>query len=117
MPLPLATRVLTKVPTTPTGAASPWFWFAKAGANIITFHPEATRHVDRTLQLIRDHGCQAGLVFAFGWEQAVLLIPGYLKRLTVAYYLQALVPHAMPSDSPMSPAPARTRTRSISSVA
>ena len=37
--------------------------FAKAGANIITFHPEATRHVDRTLQLIRDHGCQAGLVF------------------------------------------------------
>ena len=36
--------------------------FAKAGANIITFHPEASRHVDRTLQLIRDHGCQAGLV-------------------------------------------------------
>lgn len=37
--------------------------FAKAGANIITFHPEASRHVDRTLQLIRDQGCQAGLVF------------------------------------------------------
>lgn len=37
--------------------------FAKAGANIITFHSEASRHVDRTLQLIRDHGCQAGLVF------------------------------------------------------
>lgn len=37
--------------------------FAKAGANIITFHPEASRHVDRSLQLIRDHGCQAGLVF------------------------------------------------------
>ena len=37
--------------------------FAKAGANIITFHPEASRHVDRTLALIRDHGCQAGLVF------------------------------------------------------
>ncbi len=37
--------------------------FAKAGANIITFHPEASRHVDRTLQMIRDHGCQAGLVF------------------------------------------------------
>ncbi len=37
--------------------------FAKAGANSITFHPEASRHVDRTLQLIRDHGCQAGLVF------------------------------------------------------
>jgi ABC-2 type transport system permease protein len=40
-----------------------------------------------------------GLVFAFGWEPGVLLFPGYLKRLTVAYYLQALVPHAMPDDS------------------
>jgi ABC-type transport system involved in multi-copper enzyme maturation permease subunit len=40
-----------------------------------------------------------GLVFAFGWETTVLLIPGYLKRLSVAYYLQALVPHAMPQDS------------------
>ena len=37
--------------------------FAKAGASIITFHPEASRHVDRSLQLIHEHGCQAGLVF------------------------------------------------------
>ncbi|MCK3655227.1 ribulose-phosphate 3-epimerase [Pasteurellaceae bacterium Macca] len=37
--------------------------FAKAGANIITFHPEATEHIDRNLQLIRDLGCQSGLVF------------------------------------------------------
>jgi len=37
--------------------------FAKAGANIITFHPEASDHVDRTLALIRENGCQAGLVF------------------------------------------------------
>ncbi len=37
--------------------------FAKAGANFITFHPEASRHVDRTLGLIQDHGCKAGLVF------------------------------------------------------
>ena len=37
--------------------------FAKAGANIITFHPEASEHVDRSLQLIRDQGCKAGLVF------------------------------------------------------
>ena len=37
--------------------------FAAAGADIITFHPEASRHVDRTLQLIRDQGCRAGLVF------------------------------------------------------
>jgi ribulose-phosphate 3-epimerase len=37
--------------------------FAKAGANVITFHPEASEHVDRTLALIRDLGCKAGLVF------------------------------------------------------
>ncbi|WP_432785542.1 Ribulose-phosphate 3-epimerase [Oligella sp. MSHR50489EDL] len=36
--------------------------FAKAGANMITFHPEASKHVDRSLNLIREHGCQAGLV-------------------------------------------------------
>ncbi len=44
----------------------------------------------------------AGLVFAFGWEQVVLLMPGYLKRFTLAYYLQGLVPHAMPSDGVVS---------------
>nr|AMK07720.1 dod_2 protein [Pasteurella multocida] len=37
--------------------------FAKAGANYITFHPEATEHIDRSLQLIRDCGCKSGLVF------------------------------------------------------
>lgn len=37
--------------------------FAKAGADYITFHPEATEHIDRTLQLIRDLGCKSGLVF------------------------------------------------------
>ena len=37
--------------------------FARAGANIITFHPEASEHIDRSLALIREHGCQAGLVF------------------------------------------------------
>ncbi len=37
--------------------------FAKAGASYITFHPEASEHVDRSLQLIRDNGCKAGLVF------------------------------------------------------
>ena len=36
--------------------------FAKAGANIISFHPEASEHVDRTIALIKDHGCKAGLV-------------------------------------------------------
>lgn len=37
--------------------------FAKAGASIITFHPEATEHLDRSLQLIKESGCKAGLVF------------------------------------------------------
>ncbi|WP_374421638.1 ribulose-phosphate 3-epimerase [Chromobacterium sp.] len=37
--------------------------FAKAGADIITFHPEASEHIDRTLGLIKDAGCKAGLVF------------------------------------------------------
>jgi len=36
--------------------------FAQAGASIITFHPDASKHVDRSLQLIKDHGCKAGLV-------------------------------------------------------
>ncbi len=42
------------------------------------------------------HPLVTGLVFAFGWEQLALLLPGYLRRLTIAYYLQALVPHSMP---------------------
>ncbi len=37
--------------------------FAKAGASYITFHPDATHHIDRSLQLIKDNGCKAGLVF------------------------------------------------------
>ncbi|MDX2298773.1 MAG: ribulose-phosphate 3-epimerase [Xanthomonadaceae bacterium] len=37
--------------------------FAKAGASLISFHPEASEHVDRSLQLIREHGCRTGLVF------------------------------------------------------
>lgn len=43
-----------------------------------------------------------GLVFAFGWEPVVLALPGYLKQFTIAYYLQGLVPHAMPSDGVVS---------------
>jgi len=43
-----------------------------------------------------------GLVFIFGWEQAALAFPGYLKKFTIAYYLQGLVPHAMPNDSTLS---------------
>jgi len=40
-----------------------------------------------------------GLLFAFGWEHGVQLLPGYVKQATIVYYLQALIPHAMPNDS------------------
>jgi len=46
--------------------------FAQAGADLISFHPEASRHVDRTLQLIQAAGCQAGLVFNPATPLAVL---------------------------------------------
>ncbi len=39
-----------------------------------------------------------GLAFTFGWEPTVMVLPGYLKQFTVAYYLQALVPHALPTE-------------------
>lgn len=48
------------------------------------------------------HPLVTGLVFAFGWEQGIMLIPGYFKRFTIAYYLQGLVPHAMPQDNALS---------------
>ena len=43
-----------------------------------------------------------GLVFVFGWEQIAMAFPGYLKRFTIAYYIQGLVPHAMPNDNTIS---------------
>jgi ABC-2 type transport system permease protein len=39
-----------------------------------------------------------GLVFAFGWEQFALIMPGYVRRFTLMYYIQSLVPHAMPAE-------------------
>jgi ABC-2 type transport system permease protein len=44
----------------------------------------------------------SGLAFVLGWEPVIVAVPGYLKRFSVAYYLQGLVPHAMPSNSPLS---------------
>jgi hypothetical protein len=43
-----------------------------------------------------------GLVFAFGWEQFAMVMPGYVRRFTLAHYLQSLVPHAMPSEGVVS---------------
>ena len=55
--------------------------FAKAGANIITFHPEASRHVDRSLALIHDLGCQAGLVL--NPATPVYILENVLDRLDI----------------------------------
>jgi len=44
----------------------------------------------------------SGLVFVLGWEQIAMILPGYLRQLTVAHYLQGMVPHAMPSNTPLS---------------
>jgi ribulose-phosphate 3-epimerase len=46
--------------------------FAKAGASMITFHPEASKHIDRSLQMIRDAGCKSGLVFNPGTSLSYL---------------------------------------------
>jgi ribulose-phosphate 3-epimerase len=54
--LPLDVHLMVK----PVDALIPEF--AKAGANIVSFHPEASQHVDRTISLIKEHGCKAGLV-------------------------------------------------------
>ncbi|HSL21911.1 MAG TPA: ABC transporter permease [Vicinamibacterales bacterium] len=43
-----------------------------------------------------------GLIFVFGWEQLAMLIPGYLRKFTIIYYVQALVPHAMPQEGVVS---------------
>jgi ABC-2 type transport system permease protein len=48
------------------------------------------------------HPLLVGLIYVFGWETAVMALPGYLKRFSVAYYLQGLVPQAMPSDTAVS---------------
>jgi len=42
-----------------------------------------------------------GLLFVFGWESLAMALPGYLRQFTVAHYLQGLVPHAMPAESPL----------------
>ena len=52
--------------------------FAKAGATMITFHPEASEHVDRTLQLIKDNGCQAGL--ALNPETSISVLDNVLHK-------------------------------------
>jgi len=76
--------------------------FAKAGANLISFHPDASRHVDRTLALIRDHGCQAGLVFnpatPLDWMDHVMdkLDMVLLMSVNPGFGGQSFLPSALP---------------------
>jgi ribulose-phosphate 3-epimerase len=74
--------------------------FAKAGAGIITFHPEATRHVDRTIGLIHDHGCKAGLAFnpatPLNWLDHVIdkLELVMIMSVNPGFGGQSFIPHA-----------------------
>ena len=75
--------------------------FAKAGASYITFHPEASRHPDRTLGLIRDQGCKAGLVFnpatPLDWLEYVLDKVDMILLMSVnpGFGGQAFIPSAL----------------------
>src|SRR3954468_433371 len=75
--------------------------FAKAGANIISFHPEASEHVDRTIGLIHEHGCKAGLVFnpatPLDWlmhtlDQLDLVL---IMSVNPGFGGQSFIPHAL----------------------
>jgi ribulose-phosphate 3-epimerase len=76
--------------------------FAKAGATLISFHPEASEHVDRTLQLIRDAGCQAGLVLnpatPIDWLEHVMdrLDLILLMSVNPGFGGQSFIPSALP---------------------
>ena len=75
--------------------------FAEAGASIITFHPEASKHVDRSLQLIKDHGCKAGLVLnpATSLEQLTHVIDKLdvvlLMSVNPGFGGQSFIPHTL----------------------
>jgi len=75
--------------------------FANAGASIITFHPEASKHVDRSLQLIKDHGCKAGLVLnpATSLEQLTHVIDKLdvvlLMSVNPGFGGQSFIPHTL----------------------
>ncbi|MBK4716074.1 MULTISPECIES: ribulose-phosphate 3-epimerase [Tenebrionibacter/Tenebrionicola group] len=75
--------------------------FAAAGASIITFHPEASEHVDRSLQLIKEHGCKAGLVLnpatSLDWLDHVMdkLDVILLMSVNPGFGGQSFIPHTL----------------------
>ena len=76
--------------------------FAHAGANYITFHPEASRHIDRTIGLIHEHDCKAGLVFnpatPLNWLEHVIhkIDMVLLMSVNPGFGGQAFIPSALP---------------------
>ena len=76
--------------------------FAKAGADYITFHPEASRHIDRTIGLIHEHDCKAGLVFnpatPLGWLEHVIdkIDMVLLMSVNPGFGGQKFIPSALP---------------------
>jgi len=79
--------------------------FAKAGASGISFHPEATQHIDRTIQLIRDSGCSPGLVFnpatPLNWLDYVIHKIDLILIMSVnpGFGGQSFIPEALPKLS------------------
>ncbi|HAZ53598.1 MAG TPA: ribulose-phosphate 3-epimerase, partial [Franconibacter helveticus] len=75
--------------------------FAAAGATYITFHPEASEHVDRSLQLIKEHGCKAGLVLnpatSLNWLDHVMdkLDVILLMSVNPGFGGQSFIPHTL----------------------
>jgi len=75
--------------------------FAKAGASYVSFHPEASGHVDRTIDLIHDHGCRAGLVFnpatPLDWLMHTLdkLDLVLIMSVNPGFGGQSFIPHAL----------------------
>ena len=80
--------------------------FAKAGASMITFHPEASIHVDRTINLIKENGCEAGLVFnpttplgVLDWTLAQLDMV-LLMSVNPGFGGQSFIPYVMEKNCP-----------------
>lgn len=82
----------------PLGEVAPSFRWLLADLGMLALGLAAYGAVFAFVGTLMKRPLVVGLLFAFGWEQAAMLMPGYLRRFTVANYLQGLVPHAMPAD-------------------
>jgi hypothetical protein len=91
-----------------------WLLIAPIGASLAESFPDLAKDLGMLVAGLAAYGALFalggarlkrpllfGLIFVFGWENFVLALPGYFKQITVAHYLQGLVPHAVPVDSTM----------------